>query len=127
MYVVTPEKMAGRFPQDLAKIFEKHGFASKTGASVPDTQGRSFSVVRGLGFWNLLWSTNVPLGGHENPSLCGSYKGVHPDPGQFSIWIEPGDEKAHQLLSAISGDLKVMGYEVRSKPILCSSLSRKNQ
>jgi hypothetical protein len=128
IYVVAPQSKPGQFARDLSVISQTHGLQPKVGVA-PDGNGHTFVVIRGMGHWRMLWSTNVALTGQEDARLCGRYRGVHPDPAQFSIWIEPlvpftDGESTKKLIGAIGSDLIARGYTVRNKGILCSPLSR---
>ena len=136
IYVLVPPRNAPRFTRDLAVIAKHHGLKPDLGRSV----GRShvYWVVEADGHWLHLWSTNVPLSGYENPSLCGHYAEGHPDPGQYYVTVDHGLVKLglnhvlakmapgtpHALMVEISKDLTASGYVVRKTPALCSPLSK---
>jgi len=71
----------------------------------------------------------MPLSGQEDPALCGRYSEGHPDPGQYIVTIDHvlplmETQRPRELISEISKELKMAGYDVRQSPIVCSPLSK---
>lgn len=129
MYALIPSsKVAARFNQDLALLAKRHGLKPRLGRATDD-QGHTLYVLEANGRSMRLWSQNVDLSGHEDPTQCGSYIEVHPDPGQYIVYIEPtlpfmNNADALDVASQIRQELSSLGYEMRSEQVLCSSLSK---
>lgn len=128
MYAVIPSsKAAARFNQDLALLAKRHGLIPRIGRATDD-RGHSLYVLEANGRWMRLWSQNVELSGHENPTQCGRYIEAHPDPGQYIVYIEPtlpfmNNTGVAEVASQLGRELSVLGYETQAEPVLCSPLS----
>jgi hypothetical protein len=127
-YVLASPSKAAAFNDDVGAIIGKYGFSQNPGKTVYDS-GLAYYVMNGTGHSLWFWSTNLPLSGQEDRSVCGHYSEAHPDPGQFELSISriwPFGTKALQreLLAKISSDLKAARYEIRTRPVLCSPASK---
>nr|WP_299911752.1 hypothetical protein [Sphingomonas bacterium] len=94
-----------------------------------DDRGYSLHVLDATSSSVRLRSENVLLSGQEETGLCGIYTEPHSDPGQYFISVSPSTQMAdprdsRELLVKMVQDLKVDGYDVRSKPVMCSSQSK---
>jgi hypothetical protein len=129
LYALVPSsKMASRFNQDLALITKRHGLTPHLGQATDD-QGHTLYVLEANGHWMRVWSQNVDLTGHENAATCGIYFEAHPDPGQYTVYLQTtfsfGDSReVSDVGSQIGHELAEAGYVISSKPVLCSSLSK---
>lgn len=93
-----------------------------------DDRGRTLYVLEARGHGIKLWGQNQPLDpplNSSSPSACGDY-GL--DPGQYTIMFMPTSlfapsDGTTQLASKLREELSVLGYEVMSQPIECSSFA----
>lgn len=137
IYVLTPPQEASRLTEELAVITRRHGLNPNLGHATDD-KGHTLHVIEASGHWLYLWGQNMPLSGSEDPILCGHYSEGHPDPGQYIVTVDHGlvriglnhvlavvaPGKPRALMSEISKELSADGYTVRSRPVLCSPLSK---
>jgi hypothetical protein len=128
VYVVLPAEKAAPFITYLASLVRKYRMNPNPGQATDD-KGYSVYVLDATSQSVRLWSENVPLSGHEDPKLCGVYTEAHSDPGQYFIAVSPSTQMAdprdsRELLARIVKDLKIDGYDVRLKPVICSPLSK---
>lgn len=128
IHVITPPAKASQFTEDLATIAIRKGLSPNLGHSTDD-RGHTSWIIEANGRWVRLWGTNVPLSGQENAAQCGRYDEGHPDPGQYVVTIDRivpmiARHTPRALILDISKELEASGYDVRSSPIVCSSLSK---
>lgn len=129
IYVIPHQQKAERFTEELAGLAKRYGMTPHLSQS-PETDGLTNHIIEASGYRLNLWSMNMPLDTRENPNECGRYSEfVHSDPGQYIVRVSRilplGTKVAVQeLISKISAGLKAEGYEVRSKPVACSPLSK---
>jgi hypothetical protein len=139
IYVLAPPQRASQFTQDLAIIAKRHGLNPNLGQATDD-RGHILRVIEAQGRGVRLWAQNMPLSGQENPTLCGSYTEGHPDPGQYIVTIDHvlpviaikqvlptiAEDEPRELILEISNELRASSYDVRSSPVVCSSLSKED-
>lgn len=128
IYVLTPPSKASLLTKDLGAISERQGLIPNLGQSI-HSGGQTYWVIDARGRWVKLWGMNVPLSGHEDPSLCGKYSHGHPDPGQYIVMIDHvvplvARETPRELIAEVGRELSAMGYRVQARPVLCSPLSK---
>lgn len=125
VYVFIPDGPNSTFIDHLALIVSRYKLKPTVGSATDDS-GRSLWVLDAKGAGVHLRSENILLSGQEDSSKCGVHAEPYPDSGQYFISIyssgAPNDHnRATKLLGMISTDLRKSGYDVASKPRLCSS------
>jgi hypothetical protein len=128
MYAVLTSSNASHFTQDLASVAKRHDLTPSLGRATDD-RGHTLYVVEAKGRWMRLWSQNMPLSGQEDPVACGKATEAHPDPGQYIITVEPtlpflNSTASVEVAAQLRQELAQLGYEIREKPVACSSLAR---
>ena len=128
VYVIAPDGRSSSFIEHLALIVRRYRLEPNVGSATDDKGGR-LNVLDAKGRNVRLRSENVLLSGQEDPSKCGAHDEPYSDPGQYFISVftsgaPDGDEGAKNLLAMISSDLRNDGYDVSSKPRLCSKYRR---
>jgi len=128
IYVLTPERNAHHFTEELAALSKRYGMEPHL-AQMPEPHGTTYFVMDASGYRLNIWSTNMPLSAQENADECGHYSEPHSDPGQYVLRVSKmmpfGTKQAiREMTSQIGTDLASMGYEVRTTPVTCSPLSK---
>jgi hypothetical protein len=128
VYVIVPAGKAPFFTTYLGSLVAKYGMVPNLGGATDD-KGYSLYVLDATSPSVRLRSENVLLDGNEESKLCGVYTEPHSDPGQYFISVSPNTQKSdsresRELLTKIVKDLKIDGYDVRPKPMICSPLSK---
>lgn len=124
VYVIVPDGQTSSFTDDLALVIRRYKLQPNVGSAIDD-KGKTLHVLDAQGPDVRLRSENVLLSGQEDVSKCGIHSEPYPDPGQYFISVSTSgsraaDKRAKDLLNMISSDLRKGGYEVSSKPRLCS-------
>lgn len=127
-YILTSEEKGAQFTNDVASLAEQAGLRAAA-AQVTDDRGNTTSIVNARKRWIWLAGGNVLLSGNEDPALCGRYDKPHPDPGQFFVAIESlipflGKKRVVEISNTLQIGLLERGYDVRQKPVMCSTLSK---
>jgi hypothetical protein len=127
MYVLVTPTTASSFTEDLASLARKHGLSPSVGRATDD-KGHTLHVLEAKGRRMRLWSQNMPLSGQEDPAMCGRHTEPYPDPGQYIVLIKPtvpllGDGASIEVATQLRQELSQLGYGVREKPAVCSSLA----
>jgi hypothetical protein len=122
MYVIAPEKKAEGFTNQLAGMIDHFGMSAYV-SHMPNFDGSPFHILEGHGKWLRLWSQNMPLDPNIPMQRCGPQ--ISADPGQYALMISRiipfGTEKAAKEFSLrLASELRAAGYEVHSKPVICS-------
>lgn len=130
VYVITPRENSEEFIPYLASMVKGYGMVPNMGSAMDD-KGNSLHVLDATNSSTRLRSENVLLSGHENPVQCGVYNEPHSDPGQYFISVSPSTKRtdpqeSHEILKKIVEDLKVDGYTVRKRSVICSEKSKAN-
>jgi hypothetical protein len=128
VYVIVPTEKASLFTDHLVILAKRYGMTPNLGQATDD-KGYSIHVLDAASPFVRLVSQNLLLSGREDPKLCGVYTEPHSDPGQYSISVSPSTQTtdprySRELLVKIIDDLKMDGYDVRQKPMVCSSQSK---
>jgi len=128
VYVIVPKEKAPSFTSYLGSSAAKYGMVPNLGQATDD-KGYSVRVLDATSPSVRLRSENVLLDGNEEPKMCGIYTEPHSDPGQYFISVSPSTQMSdprdsRELLAKIVKDLKINGYDVRSRPITCNPLSK---
>ena len=121
-YVIVPEQKAEGFANRLAEMVGHFGMKAYV-RHIPDFEGTPFHVLESHGNWLRLWSQNMPLDPDLPIQQCGRRLPV--DPGQYTLMVFRvlpfgTKEAANEFASQMTAELRAAGYDVRSKPILCS-------
>ena len=138
VYILCPPNKADRFTKDLGTVVEQHGLKPNLGQSTDDN-GHTLYVIEADSILLHLWGQNMPLSGREDPDQCGPNAEARPDPGQYIVTIDHGlvkvglnhllalitNDGPRELASEVTRGLQASGYDVRTKPVLCSPLLKR--
>ncbi|HEX4027528.1 MAG TPA: hypothetical protein VHX18_07900 [Rhizomicrobium sp.] len=123
MYVIAPEQKAQGFTDELAGMVGRFGMTAYVDHT--PANGAPFHVLTSYGKWLYLWSQNMPLDADAPTEGCGPRSQIQADPGQYILMVFRvlpfGTERAAKDFSSeLASALRAKGYEVRSKPLMCS-------